>query len=79
MKTMTKTQKILIQWFEIMPDGTPVIQSRRYNNEQKANDFGSTLYKRGVKSYTKKTTEVIKFVEESEIPDRQLSVDIESL
>lgn len=79
MKTTTKTQKILIRWFEIMPDGTPVIQSRRYNNEQKANDFGGTLYKRGVKSYTKKTTEVIKFVEESETPDGQLSVDIENL
>lgn len=79
MKATTKTQKIVIQWFEIMPDGTPVIQSRRYNDEQKANNFGNNLYKRGVKSYTKKTTEVIKFVEDLEVPDGQLSVDMENL
>ena len=76
MKKIMKTNKILIQWIEIMPDGNPVIQTRKYNNEKKADVFGETLPKRGIMSYTKKVTETVDFIDEIVIPDSQMSMDI---
>lgn len=77
MKKITKTNKILIQWIEIMPDGNPIIQTRKYNNETKADAFGETLPERGIMSYTKKTTELVTFKPEirEEAPG-QISMDL---
>ena len=74
MKKITKANKILIQWIETMPDGNPVIQTRKYNNEIKADAFGETLPQRGIMSYTKKTTETITFSNKQEIAEGQISI-----
>lgn len=60
MKSRKKT-KILIQWFEVMPDGRPVIQTRKYTNDSKAEAFVDKLEERGIKQCQKKTTEQIDF------------------
>lgn len=59
-KTTTKN-KIIIQWFERAPDDTITMQVRRYNDEAKADSFVDRLYKKGITSCVKKTTEKITF------------------
>jgi len=60
MKSRKKT-KILIQWFEVMPDGRPVIQTRKYTDDSKAEAFVDKLGERGIKQCQKRTTEQIDF------------------
>lgn len=79
MKRISKAQKILVQWIEVMPDGSPIIQTRKYNNENKADSFIETLPARGVLNCTKKVTETIGFVNEIEIPEGQLSMDLNNI
>lgn len=75
-KTTNKNKKILIQWIEMMPDGSLVIQTRKYNDEEKADRFVDTLPERNVTTCTKKTTETINFVDELAPIDNQLSMKI---
>lgn len=79
MKKISKAQKILVQWIEVMPDGSPAIQTRKYNNEFKADSFIETLPARGITNCTKKITETIGFIDEIEIPENQLSMDFNNI
>ena len=79
MKKISKAQKILVQWIEVMPDGSPTIQTRKYNNEVKADTFIETLPTRGVTNCTKKITETIGFIDEIEVPEGQLSMDFNNI
>ena len=79
MKKISKAQKILVQWIEVMPDGNPIIQTRKYNNESRADSFIETLPTRGVTNCTKKVTETIKFINETEVPEGQLSMDFNNI
>ena len=59
MEKVRKITKVIISWIETMPDGNPVIQTRKYNNKEKAEAFADKLFERNIKNYTVKTTEVI--------------------
>lgn len=74
MEKITKTTKVIIQWFEFMPDGKPVIQTRKYNDINKAGAFIDKLPERGITDCTKKITETVHF--ENEITDGQLKMEV---
>ena len=54
-----KTTKILISWVEQTPDGNVGIQTRKYNNEEKADQFVGRLPERGITKCVKKITKQI--------------------
>lgn len=64
MMTKSKITKIILQWIEVTPDGTPSIQTRSYNNVEKAKIFSDKLNERGIKVFNRKTVEKIEFVAE---------------
>lgn len=61
--TNSKVTKIIIQWIEVNPDGSPTIQTRNYNNPEKAKQFSDRLNERGVNVFTRKTVEKVTFVD----------------
>lgn len=79
MKKISKTKKVLIQWIEVMPDGSPTIQTRKYTNEVKADAFVESLPLRGITNCTKKVTETIGFIDEVEVPEGQLSMNFNNI
>ncbi len=61
--TNSKVTKIIIQWIEVSTDGSPTIQTRSYNNPEKAKQFSNKLNERGVRVFTRKTIEKVTFVD----------------
>lgn len=57
-----KVLKILVKWFEVMPDGNIVLQTRVYNkDEDKAYDFVNRLPERGITKCTINTMVEVTF------------------
>lgn len=74
--SMTKTKKVIIQWYDIDNNGNVKLQYRKYNSIEKAEAFlTNQLKSRGVKECVKK--EYIQLnSDENEPTPEQLVMDI---
>ena len=54
-----ETKKVLVQWFGSDEKCNPTLQTRKYNNKDKAKEFIKKLPERGINKCMLKTTEEI--------------------
>ena len=55
--------KVIIQWIEKGPDGNPILQTRKYSDLKKADDFIQKLPDRGIETCTKKVSSLVRIKE----------------